>query len=206
MRVTDPFRLQRIIDTAAGLFAERPFHEVRMEDIAARSGVSKGLVYHHFKDKDDLYVALIVQGIRRLFHEVQARIENAESAEDKLRGFVEEGVRFLTSNPSYWALIQRVEQAGSPHADALQANRAEFFNLLTGIIQELGASGRWATGDPEVAAHALLGMIREICRWHPVPPIELSKHIVRLFLHGISNDRGDSSSERPPKAHPGLMS
>jgi AcrR family transcriptional regulator len=186
MRVTDPLRLQRIIDTAAGLFAERPFHEVRMEDVAARAGVSKGAVYHHFKDKDDLYLALIAQGKRRLFFEVQARIQRAKSPEEKLRGFVEEGVRFLTNNPSYWALMQRVEQSDHAQAETLCPQRAQFFELLTGILRELNASGRWVVAEPELAAHALLGMTREVCRWRPAPPAELAQHIVHHFLHGIS--------------------
>ncbi|HZW29624.1 MAG TPA: helix-turn-helix domain-containing protein, partial [Isosphaeraceae bacterium] len=54
MRTADPAKSRRIIDAAIQLFAERPYHEVRMEDIAARAQVAKGTLYLHYQDKEDL--------------------------------------------------------------------------------------------------------------------------------------------------------
>ena len=52
MRTTDPAKAERIFDAAIQLFAERPYHEVRMDDIAVRTQVAKGTLYLHFKDKE----------------------------------------------------------------------------------------------------------------------------------------------------------
>ncbi len=185
MRIADPIRLQRIIDTAANMFAERRYHEVRMDDIAALAGVSKGALYHHFKDKDDLYMALLLQGVRRLFDRVKERIAGPREPEEKLHGFVEEGVRFFTSCPSYLDLIQRAEQSRSPRLETLRENRMQFQQLLIGIIREMNASGRWAVSNPEFAAQAMIGMIREVLRWQAPAPGDLTQQIVDLFLHGL---------------------
>ena len=56
MRTADPSKPPRIIDAAAQLFAERAYHEVRMDDIAAGAGVAKGTLYLHFRDKEALYL------------------------------------------------------------------------------------------------------------------------------------------------------
>jgi AcrR family transcriptional regulator len=186
MRLVDPVRLQRILDTAACLFAERRYHEVRMDDIAARAGVSKGAVYHHFKDKDDLYLALIQQGINRLFDEVRERITGLKDPEEKVRAYVEEMVRFHNSHPSCLDLIQRAELSHSDQVDALQASRTRLQDLLIGILRELDASGRWLVGNPEFAARALKGMTREILRWQTPASPYLPYQIVQLFLHGLS--------------------
>src|SRR5580700_7310102 len=134
MRVTDPVRVQGIIDTAAVLFAENRYDEVRMDDIADRAGVSKGMLYHHFKDKSDLYFALIMQGINRLFDDVRGQISKVPDPEQKLRGFIEEVVHFFTQNPSYLDLIQRAEQSRSDHLEALLASRTKFVALLTDVL------------------------------------------------------------------------
>ena len=54
-----PSRLEKILIAAARLFATHRFHEVRMEDIAAAVCAGKGTLYRYFKDKEELYLALL---------------------------------------------------------------------------------------------------------------------------------------------------
>lgn len=186
MRTADPVRLQRIIDAAACLFAERHYHEVRIEDIAARAEVSKGAVYRHFKDKDDLYLELILRGMNKLHDAVQERIAEAEEPEEKLRSFVEQVVRFNVSHPFLFVLFQRAEHYLSERQlESLGASRTRFRELLTGVIRDMASSGRWKVDSPEFAARALFGMIRECLRWQTPPSPTLSQRIVQLFLHGL---------------------
>lgn len=48
-----------ILDAAADLVAERGFDDVRMDDVAARAGVAKGVLYLRFAGKDSLLVAIV---------------------------------------------------------------------------------------------------------------------------------------------------
>ena len=52
-------RREQLLDIGAALFAEKPYEDVFMEDIAARAGVSRGLLYHYYPSKRDLYVAIL---------------------------------------------------------------------------------------------------------------------------------------------------
>src|SRR5215510_6251973 len=72
MRVADPNRGQQILDTAARLFDKRRYHELRMEDVAAQAGVAKGTLYRYFHDKEDLYIALLLSALRRLYEELKS--------------------------------------------------------------------------------------------------------------------------------------
>ena len=47
-------RREQLLDTAAAMFAETPYEDVYVEDIATRAGVSRALLYHHFPSKRDL--------------------------------------------------------------------------------------------------------------------------------------------------------
>jgi AcrR family transcriptional regulator len=51
-------RRAELVDVGAELFAARPYDEVLMEEVAARAGVSRALLYKHFPSKRDLFEAV----------------------------------------------------------------------------------------------------------------------------------------------------
>ncbi|BBZ70708.1 TetR/AcrR family transcriptional regulator [Mycobacterium paraseoulense] len=63
-------RREELLDAAAALFAEMPYEDVLIEDIAARAGVSRALMYHHFPSKRDLYVAILKRASDRFLARV----------------------------------------------------------------------------------------------------------------------------------------
>ena len=54
-------RRAQLLDAALGVFVENGYHQAAMDDIAARAGVSKPVLYQHFPGKLELYLALIDQ-------------------------------------------------------------------------------------------------------------------------------------------------
>ena len=52
-------RREQILDAATGLFAERGYDEVRIDDIASSAGVTRGLVHHYFGGRKEVYLALL---------------------------------------------------------------------------------------------------------------------------------------------------
>ena len=56
-------RYESILQAAESLFAEKGYDNVSTEEIARTAGVSKGLVYHYFKIKEDLLVEIMERGI-----------------------------------------------------------------------------------------------------------------------------------------------
>lgn len=190
MRTLDPTRGQQILDTAAQLFARQHYHEVRMEDIASSAGVAKGTLYRYFADKEDLYLALTVHGMQRLFEESQDTVVGPGQPEEKLRAFITGLVGFYERYPYFLELWARVETSRSVASmSALQTIRAQFFRLLTGLITEINAAGRHRTSDPQLAAWSLLGIIRGVLRFNPQPwPEHLADWIYDQFVYGLSKE------------------
>ncbi len=58
-------RRNQILDTAEQVFAKHGFDEAKMDDIAERSGLSKGAIYWYFKKKDEIIGALLERVFRR---------------------------------------------------------------------------------------------------------------------------------------------
>ena len=66
MQVLDQQKREKILRAAGSLFAARPFHKVRLSDVAAEAAVGKGTVYTYFDSKEELYVAVVYLGFEQL--------------------------------------------------------------------------------------------------------------------------------------------
>lgn len=69
-------RPQEIVDAALDVFGERGFAAARLDDVAARAGVSKGTLYLYFPNKEELFKAVVRSAI----------VPNLEAAERLLAG------------------------------------------------------------------------------------------------------------------------
>lgn len=78
-----------LLDAARSVFAESGYHGAAAEEIVRRAGLTRGALYHHFKDKKDLFRAVIdeMQG------EIDERVEQTERAQSGLREAVMAGYR-----------------------------------------------------------------------------------------------------------------
>ncbi|MFE2170739.1 TetR/AcrR family transcriptional regulator [Streptomyces sp. NPDC059447] len=69
-RLTPVERRARLLAVGAQLFAQYPYEDVLMEDVAERAGVSRALLYRHFAGKQDLFAAVFRQASDRLLEQV----------------------------------------------------------------------------------------------------------------------------------------
>ena len=96
-----------ILRSAESVFSGHEFHAAAMDDIARRCGVGKGTLYRYFSSKDDLFLAVVREGLERLRAVAQllgdaranvsgaiARVEPGDAFE-KRRGTIETGSRHL---------------------------------------------------------------------------------------------------------------
>ncbi len=193
MRTIDLRKTRRIIEAAAQLFAERHYHEVRMDDIAAKAEVAKGTLYLHFKDKEALYLGLILDGADRLCQEIEASFIGVTCPEEKVLRFVRESVRFLEQRPYFLELILHAEAVESDHQSSeLRQRDPRILQIIHDVVTSFPALQQAGSVDQELAVLALLGQTREILRFLPRPwPDDLAKRITRQFLPGIPSPPGD---------------
>ncbi|MBI2807412.1 MAG: TetR/AcrR family transcriptional regulator [Planctomycetes bacterium] len=187
MRTCDPKRGLQILAAAAQLFSKRRYHEVRMDDIAAQAKVAKGTLYRYYHDKEELYIALAIHGMERLFEESRDKLADPGDPDEKLREFITHVVRFYELHPYFLELIQRIETSNSTVSlNALNTMRSQFYHLVIDLIKQLHRSGKPLARRPEWAALALLGMIRGILRFTAQPwPSHLPKWIYHQFMNGL---------------------
>src|SRR5436853_5752139 len=71
-------RPEEITAAALDLFAERGYAATRLEDVAARSGVSKGTLYLYFANKEELFKAVVREGIVSPLGEMRSKVDRYE--------------------------------------------------------------------------------------------------------------------------------
>lgn len=79
-------RPEEITSAALALFVERGYANTRLDDVASRAGVSKGTLYLYFANKEELFKAVVREGLVSPIAEVRDLIDHYEgSAFDLLR-------------------------------------------------------------------------------------------------------------------------
>jgi AcrR family transcriptional regulator len=125
-------RRRELIEAAAAqLFAERGFAGARSEDIAARAGISKQLLYRHFPDKEALYLALLERH-REDLGRFAGVLPDEGSLEERLRAVLEVWLDYVEEHAYAWKMLFR-DTGGGP---GIQAFREEVHARAREVIVE----------------------------------------------------------------------
>jgi AcrR family transcriptional regulator len=92
-----------IMETALELFACEGYYPTSISRIAAKAGISKGLMYNYFASKEELILAIIGKGINTLTASIDPD-RNGFLTEDEFEFHVNENFRLLQQNKDYWKL------------------------------------------------------------------------------------------------------
>jgi AcrR family transcriptional regulator len=113
-------RPQEITEAALAAFADKGYAATRVDEVAKRAGVSKGLLYLYFKTKEDLFKAVIRSFVVPKIDELTAIIESSElSSEEFLRGPFLDFTKSLPGSPIS-ILVRLMISEGPKHPDLLQ--------------------------------------------------------------------------------------
>jgi AcrR family transcriptional regulator len=176
----------KMLNAAAKLFGTQRFHEVRMEDIATKALVGKGTLYRYFKDKEELYSALLKRSGQQLIERLHEATAGASQPREKLEAVAEAIIAFFDEQPHLFDLIQRSEVLHRPGAAfSWQPTREEVVHLVRSLLDDDENGGEYTIRDPDIMALMLLGGLRSVIRLGPRPRSpDLGTRIVTAFLNG----------------------
>jgi AcrR family transcriptional regulator len=160
--------MEQTLGVAHGLFAERGYAEVTMDEIAAAVGVTKPLLYNYFGNKERLYLACMERAGEALTRTVSEAIADTDSPGDALGAGVRAFFEFLDSDRAAWAvLFDETLPVGGEVADRVAAYRGQIVALVSqSLIAQVPAKHRHsAKVEIEALSAALLGAAEELARW-----------------------------------------
>jgi AcrR family transcriptional regulator len=150
----------RLLEAAAQLFGDQGYAAVSTDHVAARAGVTKGALYHHFSDKAALFRAVFVRTQGDLAAVVSAAAAGEGTGWERLLAgvdaFVGECVR-----PSVGRIVVFDGPAVLGRDQARLIEDDQVGAMLTAALARLQTEGELSEGDPVVRSRLLLGALCE---------------------------------------------
>jgi AcrR family transcriptional regulator len=176
-------RREQLLDVAKAIVVDRGFHAVSMEAVAREAGVSRPIVYGHFRDLEGVLEALVEREGKRALMQLQDVLPDAFAAPDPRERLVASLAAYLEAvrtDPDTWRLVL-MPQEGAPrmlHERIAQGRAAVVERLAAG----LGPGSRGGPSpDPELTARMLSAFGDEAARLLLAEPERFP--VERLIAH-----------------------
>ena len=178
----------QILQVAVGLFNEQGYDATSVADLAARLGLTKSALYHHFDSKEQLLAEALDEALSALegvLDDAATGGTPAERLDAVLRGAVEVLIDRLPSV----TLLLRVRGNSDTERAALERRRL-FDQRVTELVRAAQDAGLIrADIDGAVTTRLVFGMINSVVEWYrPSGPIDrerLAHDIVTITLDGM---------------------
>lgn len=191
-------RERLILNVAAGLLAERGYHEMSLDDIAARVGIAKGTIYLHFDRKEDIVFALLQRGMAYFLASLDEILSSDATPAEKVLSVIDSLQGNL--NDQRFRLFGALFQSPELHSH-MGEWRAEMHQQWQGpqrrlaeVIEQGKASGAFdATLPTPLVVSLLLGMLspftyRRLIDEEGMTSEEITAGLRRFFIQGISGE------------------
>lgn len=159
-----------LVAAALALFVEKGYAATRLDDVAARAGVSKGTLYLYFENKEALFKAVIQEDVLRGMESVEQQLaQHQESARDTLTRLLTAWWQDSNQGASVGILKLMVAEAGNfpevarYYHDKVTARARE---LLKSIVARGIASGEFRAVDLESTTDVLIAPLLMLSIWH----------------------------------------
>ncbi|NJE49346.1 TetR/AcrR family transcriptional regulator [Thermococcus sp. 9N3] len=146
----------RIIEAALELFSERSYHEVSVEEIARKAGVSKGGLFHHFPSKYELAKAVFFHYLTQWERELGEVMEKADGPEERLRVLVGAMFDFVSQNQKLYRFFLEFYEESLKRGEWEEEWREmaeRYLEMIEGLLRDAGVE------NPRVRAFLLVSLI-----------------------------------------------
>ena len=129
-------RQNDIINAARKLFADRDFDEVSMDEIAREIGLGKSTLYLYFKNKESLYFAIVLRGIRIWAEMVKEEVKKGNTGLEKLILYGNANREFSNKYPDYFRILYSPTSI-KKQFDMDKMNSSEEFQEVRELFKEI---------------------------------------------------------------------
>ena len=192
VRMTGQQRREQLLNVGRKLFAEKGFEAVTVEEIAAKAGVSKPVVYEHFGGKEGLYAVVVDRETNYLLDSISEALIGSRNDGASARGLVEQAglalFNYIDSNPQGFGILVRdspvTTQTGS-FASLMVDIATQVEDVLAAEFKSHGINDKYAP----MYSQMLVGMVAFTGQWwldvRKPKKEEVVAHLVNLAWNGL---------------------
>jgi AcrR family transcriptional regulator len=186
-RLSPDDRRNELLALGAEVFGQRPYDEVRIDEIAERAGVSRALMYHYFPDKRAFFAAVVRAEGERLFQATNTPPQPGLSLLEQLRAGVLAYLEYDEAHPhGAWAAYMGMGRSdpvlrGIDDVDNdRQANR-----IIDRLNEAIGELDSKLERDLRVVVYGWLAFTFELCRQRIVDPSIDAGYVADMCAHAL---------------------
>jgi AcrR family transcriptional regulator len=192
MTTSEPGLREQILVTAKSLFIQQGYHGLAMRQISDALGVSKAALYYHFKDKEELFIAILSSNLGELENAINLIQSKHVSCKEQIILFV----KYVLEQPAEQRAIIRLASQEMSQLSAASRNKFDktyhdqFTGKLQAIFQAGIENGEFRPIDPSIATWALLGIMYPY--FYPAhtgnAPVrhETIRQIISIYMNGVA--------------------
>ncbi|SHK33322.1 transcriptional regulator, TetR family [Marinobacter antarcticus] len=166
--VSDPDSARgRLLREAARLFRDKGYERTTVRDLAAAVGIQSGSLFHHFRTKEEILKAVMVETIRLNTAVMQAAMSAADSNREKLRALVSaelESINGQTGEAMAVLVFEWRSLSEASQAEVLKL-RDIYEALWLDVLNALKDEGA-LVADPFVVRRMLTGALSWTVTWY----------------------------------------
>ncbi|WP_297093778.1 TetR/AcrR family transcriptional regulator [uncultured Draconibacterium sp.] len=148
---------QQIIEAAGIVFERYGFKKTTMDDIAYAAGKGKSSLYYYFKNKEEVFEAVVAHEARQLVAEINKAIDASNSAVNKLRSYVNIRMKRFVQRGNLATALNDNFLATFAFIEKIQNNYRDFeVEMIAGIINEGIEKREFKPVDANFTAEAIL--------------------------------------------------
>jgi AcrR family transcriptional regulator len=205
-RLSRSERRTQLLGAAQEVFIANGYHGAAMDEIAARAGVTKPVLYQHFPGKLELYLALIDAQTEELFGRITAALASTDDNQQRIHGVLGAYFDFVDdatgAAPGGFRLLFESDLGNDPQVhERVQRRESAILRAVADVVADDTGLAR---PEAELLAVALTGVSQVVARWwlannRPVSKAVAVSLIETLLWRGISqfplqSDSGELSA------------
>jgi len=182
---------QRIIDAAVKLISEKGYHGASTDLIAKEAGVSQGLIFHYFKNKEGLFFSLLKEKSKMFKEEFEKSTGDEKDVLKKIEIAVLTYARLIQKEEKFYEVLIKQSRGSGLNFDKINKyGLMESAKLIGKLIKTGIKQGVLRELDIEVATSCLFGMIEQnALRWMMLGKNfsleEAIKESLNIFRRGV---------------------
>ena len=170
------------------------FNATMMEDIAKAAHISKGLIYHYFDSKDELFTTLVKRAMEGAIKLIRSASTRSDSPWDRLHWLIAEIITRAQQNPEEFLVIMQAYTTDAVPED-VRTMAIQYTMTSSQTIRELIAEGQAVNqiipGDPDKQAMTLTACLHGLVLNAIVPIYQISDLLdVDIVLDMLKAEKG----------------
>lgn len=181
-------RKKKIIQIATQLFSEKSYHDVTIDEVAAKAGIAKGTIYLYFESKEKLYLEILEYGFESIESLIEKEVAKTDPASEKLKKVLRLIFGFYRQNLDVLRILSRDEtHLIREHYQFTEHWRERRIKLYEKILEKGVKEGSFRPINTKLLALIIFGLVRSVMFFYKTDKSaeEMAEEVLSVIESGI---------------------